>query len=272
MFSKDIKIETTSETEYGTLTGIDTIGNWKENMKIEGDKTIFTADREYIINYIIEDNVCKFELSRDFQIDEDSTEEDMNYMGTALYRTFRFDTFFLAVADALGIDLSLAYTYYSQNTDESIDVENDLDIIFSVVENDIFSVKVLSEKKSSETFTSTVSLEVNLLEMSKLDASKIDQSSYSTVTLVEPNEEDQIEDEKELPVDEGNEEEKEPQVKEDSEEEKKTPVNEDVKIDDTLANNDIPKAGIENVINIIGIILIVVCVLYLKNKKYRDIK
>lgn len=251
LFSKDIKIETNSGDEFGTSTGTTTIQ--RMNVKIEENKIILTEEDsniEFIINYAIEDNVCKFESSVDLQIDEDSTEGEALYAILLLIQQVsNLEVCYLAVADALGIDLSLACTYFAQNSSESTDVEND-----------IFSEKVISAEESSE-IVNTVLLEVNLLELSKLDESKIDKSSYSTVTLVEPNEEEQLEGEEQNPP--VNEEEKELPVDED---------NEEVKTDDTLADKDIPKAGVKNAIYGIGIILILVFVLYLKNKKYRDIK
>ena len=269
IFSKDIEISYNSEgeTSSSTIEAVNVeIGESKITIKEEG------AEKFEPINYVIEDNICKFNHKYTINITEDSgMEEALKEMAMILMQQLMLMDGYLATADAVGIDLSLAYTYFQQiGTEKAKEEITETTEKYSVVD-EVFSMEIIV---SETQYTS--SLEVNLEKLAELDESDINPNEKYAITLVEHTEdEEQPKEEIEEETDPQPEEEKKEEDKEDEKQDVVVVVPNDTKkedVDDTQAKTEIPKAGAKNIICITLIILMVVCVLYIKNKKYEDIK
>lgn len=247
-------IEITAQTESGTSnTKMDAqqveIGDSKIVIKEAG-----TEDMEPIV-YSIENNICKFEYTQALNISENTTQEEalQAVMMTMLQKKSIIEECYLAVADAIGKDLSLAYTYYAQKSAANNGGYSIVDEVFKM------------QMSTSQTEVSAY-LEINLEKMDELTESDIDSSSNYTVKLIDLTEGGTNDGQGDTPSGEqggngGN----------NPQEEVKT-ENQDTPKEDTQPEKDIPKAGKNNNLYIIVIMAVVMLMLYIKNKKYEDIK
>jgi len=186
IFSKDIEIH--GEFESGT-------SNSKHDamqVEIDDSKIVITeegAENFEPISFVIEDNICKFNHEYVVNVNEESTTEDAfaELMKIMLQQSM-IQRCYLATADAMGIDLSLAYTYYSQkssaNNQETTEEKSN-----SVVDEVFKQETIVSEDEMQY----TTYLEVDLQKMKELDETDLDSSSKFTVTLVGLNEEEENE-------------------------------------------------------------------------------
>lgn len=242
MFSNDIRIEQNSSKEAIILKGQDIQIQGNEIKIIDKDN-----EKEFNIKYTLENSVCKFESSIPIEITSNFTEEEMvKEFSPIMEQLGNYDICYLAVADALGVDLSLAYTYYAQNyNNETINTQNK-----------VYSIKTnLSTENSNiiEYNNFTIELEVNCTELMNLSSNDIDSSDTYTVTVI-TKEEDTIE-EGTTSTQEGTEKE-----------------NQEKKGDNTVSKNEIPKAGINKifVFIVLGIVILAI-LMYKKNKQYSGI-
>ena len=180
IYSKDVKISVKSE--YGTSDSRVTA----ENVEIGDSKIIFKdegAERFQPINYILEGNICKFEHEHIINISEDaSTEDALGEVAFILLQQTAIDRAFLAIADTMGIDLSLAYTYYSQKSTSS---EENI-----IITDDVFKKEVTTIESENKYITK---LEIDLQKMSELTEADIDTTTKYTVELAEKVIEEQCE-------------------------------------------------------------------------------
>lgn len=259
----------------------------------ENDKTKFIAIE---IDYALENNKAKFNLElspETFGKDESYVEENPLFiLALVLTPAEIMSTNYLAVADSLGIDLNLAASYYNQkmiNTNKEKDYEKDYNETY---ENDIF--KYTFSYKESEIKT-TSNLEVNLDELAKLNNTYLDGSATSIVK-VSNNPKDENNDDNNIAnnVTEDNNLANNTSNKNNTvnntvnnsvnntnKTENKIVNNTSNKIanqaqnkakDNTVANKKIPAAGAETIYYLILSIVVIALLLYVKIRKYDDIK
>ena len=126
-----------------------------------------------LMNYNIENDVYAFDLDinglKDFINFENnvSNDDEMLYFITLLSIAELSQSCFLATTDAVGQDLSLAYTYFAQQTN---------DLSKDNVDNGVFKLKVESNE-DKKTITSAT-LSINASNLKSLNKSMVDMSNY----------------------------------------------------------------------------------------------
>jgi len=250
MFTNDIKIKENSSGKIITIKA--------QEVQIQENqiKILDTNNKqEFNIKYNIENTVCKFESAIPIELSNNLTEEELIIALSPIINLLgNYDICYLAVADALGVDLSLAYTYYAQNyNNELIDTENK-----------IYSIKTnLPELMANATAVDkiTIELQVNCLELMKLNSSDIDNTNTYTVTVME---EEKQEEEKEEEV--------KPPINQEQDDKENGQQQNNTKGDETIVEQEIPKAGMGKVFGII-IFGVIICsiIIYKQNEKYKGI-
>lgn len=312
LLSSNIEIETTSITEIvpeegvtiegdNTVTATSTLKYSAPDEVIvndskiilkdydENDKTNFIAIE---MDYVLENNKAKFNLElspETFGKDETYIEENPLFIiALVLTPAEIMSTNYLAVADSLGIDLNLAASYYNQgmiNTNKENNYEKDYNEIY---ENDIY--KYTFSYKESEIKTTSI-LEVNLDELAKLNNTYLDGTATSIVK-VSNNPKDENNDDNNISnnvtednnlanntsntnntvnntVDNTNKTE-DKLVNNTSNEVTNQPQNKAK--DNTVANKKIPAAGAETIYYLMLSIVVIALALYVKIRKYDDVK
>lgn len=312
LLSSNIEIETTSITEIvpeegvtiegdNTVTATSTLKYSAPDEVIvndskiilkdydENDKTNFIAIE---MDYVLENNKAKFNLElspETFGKDETYIEENPLFIiALVLTPAEIMSTNYLAVADSLGIDLNLAASYYNQgmiNTNKENNYEKDYNEIY---ENDIY--KYTFSYKESEIKTTSI-LEVNLDELAKLNNTYLDGTATSIVK-VSNNSKDENNDDNNISnnvtednnlanntsntnntvnntVNNTNKTENK-LVNNTSNEVTNQPQNKAK--DNTVANKKIPAAGAETIYYLMLSIVVIALALYVKIRKYDDVK
>lgn len=312
LLSSNIEIETTSITEIvpeegvtiegdNTVTATSTLKYSAPDEVIvndskiilkdydENDKTNFIAIE---MDYVLENNKAKFNLElspETFGKDETYIEENPLFIIVLVLTPAEImSTNYLAVADSLGIDLNLAASYYNQgmiNTNKENNYEKDYNEIY---ENDIY--KYTFSYKESEIKTTSI-LEVNLDELAKLNNTYLDGTATSIVK-VSNNPKDENNDDNNISnnvtednnlanntsntnntvnntVDNTNKTE-DKLVNNTSNEVTNQPQNKAK--DNTVANKKIPAAGAETIYYLMLSIVVIALALYVKIRKYDDVK
>lgn len=312
LLSSNIEIETTSITEIvpeegvtiegdNTVTATSTLKYSAPDEVIvndskiilkdydENDKTNFIAIE---MDYVLENNKAKFNLElspETFGKDETYIEENPLFIiALVLTPAQIMSTNYLAVADSLGIDLNLAASYYNQgmiNTNKENNYEKDYNEIY---ENDIY--KYTFSYKESEIKTTSI-LEVNLDELAKLNNTYLDGTATSIVK-VSNNSKDENNDDNNISnnVTEDNNlanntsntnntvnntvnntnKTEDKLVNNTSNEVTNQPQNKAK--DNTVANKKIPAAGAETIYYLTLSIVVIALALYVKIRKYDDVK
>lgn len=312
LLSSNIEIETTSITEIvpeegvtiegdNTVTATSTLKYSAPDEVIvndskiilkdydENDKTNFIAIE---MDYVLENNKAKFNLElspETFGKDETYIEENPLFIiALVLTPAEIMSTNYLAVADSLGIDLNLAASYYNQgmiNTNKENNYEKDYNEIY---ENDIY--KYTFSYKESEIKTTSI-LEVNLDELAKLNNTYLDGTATSIVK-VSNNPKDENNDDNNISnnVTEDNNlanntsntnntvnntvnntnKTEDKLVNNTSNEVTNQPQNKAK--DNTVANKKIPAAGAETIYYLMLSIVVIALALYVKIRKYDDVK
>lgn len=312
LLSSNIEIETTSITEIvpeegvtiegdNTVTATSTLKYSAPDEVIvndskiilkdynENDKTNFIAIE---MDYVLENNKAKFNLElspETFGKDETYIEENPLFIiALVLTPAEIMSTNYLAVADSLGIDLNLAASYYNQgmiNTNKENNYEKDYNEIY---ENDIY--KYTFSYKESEIKTTSI-LEVNLDELAKLNNTYLDGTATSIVK-VSNNSKDENNDDNNISnnVTEDNNlanntsntnntvnntvnntnKTEDKLVNNTSNEVTNQPQNKAK--DNTVANKKIPAAGAETIYYLMLSIVVIALALYVKIRKYDDVK
>ena len=312
LLSSNIEIETTSITEIvpeegvtiegdNTVTATSTLKYSAPDEVIvndskiilkdydENDKTNFIAIE---MDYVLENNKAKFNLElspETFGKDETYIEENPLFIiALVLTPAEIMSTNYLAVADSLGIDLNLAASYYNQgmiNTNKENNYEKDYNEIY---ENDIY--KYTFSYKESEIKTTSI-LEVNLDELAKLNNTYLDGTATSIVK-VSNNSKDENNDDNNISnnVTEDNNLANNTSntnntvnntVNNTNKTEDKLVNNTSNKVanqpqnkakDNTVANKKIPAAGAETIYYLMLSIVVIALALYVKIRKYDDVK
>lgn len=312
LLSSNIEIETTSITEIvpeegvtiegdNTVTATSTLKYSAPDEVIvndskiilkdydENDKTNFIAIE---MDYVLENNKAKFNLElspETFGKDETYMEENPLFIiALVLTPAEIMSTNYLAVADSLGIDLNLAASYYNQgmiNTNKENNYEKDYNEIY---ENDIY--KYTFSYKESEIKTTSI-LEVNLDELAKLNNTYLDGTATSIVK-VSNNPKDENNDDNNISnnVTEDNNLANNTSntnntvnntVNNTNKTENKLVNNTSNKVanqpqnkakDNTVANKKIPAAGAETIYYLMLSIVVIALALYVKIRKYDDVK
>lgn len=312
LLSSNIEIETTSITEIvpeegvtiegdNTVTATSTLKYSAPDEVIvndskiilkdydENDKTNFIAIE---MDYVLENNKAKFNLElspETFGKDETYIEENPLFIiALVLTPAEIMSTNYLAVADSLGIDLNLAASYYNQgmiNTNKENNYEKDYNEIY---ENDIY--KYTFSYKESEIKTTSI-LEVNLDELAKLNNTYLDGTATSIVK-VSNNSKDENNDDNNISnnVTEDNNLANNTSntnntvnntVNNTNKTENKLVNNTSNKVanqpqnkakDNTVANKKIPAAGAETIYYLMLSIVVIALALYVKIRKYDDVK
>lgn len=312
LLSSNIEIETTSITEIvpeegvtiegdNTVTATSTLKYSAPDEVIvndskiilkdydENDKTNFIAIE---MDYVLENNKAKFNLElspETFGKDETYIEENPLFIiALVLTPAQIMSTNYLAVADSLGIDLNLAASYYNQgmiNTNKENNYEKDYNEIY---ENDIY--KYTFSYKESEIKTTSI-LEVNLDELAKLNNTYLDGTATSIVK-VSNNPKDENNDDNNISnnVTEDNNLANNTSntnntvnntVNNTNKTENKLVNNTSNKVanqpqnkakDNTVANKKIPAAGAETIYYLMLSIVVIALALYVKIRKYDDVK
>lgn len=259
VLTSQVKIETKGENGSSTVT----LGQ-DENEKITVEdskiKYIIEQNSGFDINYSIENGKCIFKTVLDY--DGSNVETDDQAITKVVMCMIQYNAIqecYIAVSDAMGVDNSLAYTYFSQKYNET-----------NKISNEVYNLTKNENETSME-----INLEIDIEALSKLDSSKLDAKSFSTVTISKTESEKEKEEIKE-------EEKKEiadTTIKENS----NNPMGNQDKTgttpkisnpnDNTKAKSIIPKTGRTVKINIaIMALLIIAVVTYKKTKQYKDIK
>ena len=312
LLSSNIEIETTSITEIvpeegvtiegdNTVTATSTLKYSAPDEVIvndskiilkdydENDKTNFIAIE---MDYVLENNKAKFNLElspETFGKDETYIEENPLFIiALVLTPAEIMSTNYLAVADSLGIDLNLAASYYNQgmiNTNKENNYEKDYNEIY---ENDIY--KYTFSYKESEIKTTSI-LEVNLDELAKLNNTYLDGTATSIVK-VSNNPKDENNDDNNISnnVTEDNNLANNTSntnntvnntVNNTNKTENKLVNNTSNKVanqpqnkakDNTVANKKTPAAGAETIYYLMLSIVVIALALYVKIRKYDDVK
>lgn len=312
LLSSNIEIETTSITEIvpeegvtiegdNTVTATSTLKYSAPDEVIvndskiilkdydENDKTNFIAIE---MDYVLENSKAKFNLElspETFGKDETYIEENPLFIiALVLTPAEIMSTNYLAVADSLGIDLNLAASYYNQgmiNTNKENNYEKDYNEIY---ENDIY--KYTFSYKESEIKTTSI-LEVNLDELAKLNNTYLDGTATSIVK-VSNNPKDENNDDNNISnnVTEDNNLANNTSntnntvnntVNNTNKTENKLVNNTSNKVanqpqnkakDNTVANKKIPAAGAETIYYLMLSIVVIALALYVKIRKYDDVK
>ena len=312
LLSSNIEIETTSITEIvpeegvtiegdNTVTATSTLKYSAPDEVIvndskiilkdydENDKTNFIAIE---MDYVLENNKAKFNLElspETFGKDETYIEENPLFIiALVLTPAEIMSTNYLAVADSLGIDLNLAASYDNQgmiNTNKENNYEKDYNEIY---ENDIY--KYTFSYKESEIKTTSI-LEVNLDELAKLNNTYLDGTATSIVK-VSNNSKDENNDDNNISnnVTEDNNLANNTSntnntvnntVNNTNKTENKLVNNTSNKVanqpqnkakDNTVANKKIPAAGAETIYYLMLSIVVIALALYVKIRKYDDVK
>lgn len=282
----DNTVTTTSTLEYSAPDEV-IVNDSKIILKDydENDKTNFIAIE---MDYALENNKAKFNLElspETFGKDETYIEENPLFIiALVLTPAEIMSTNYLAVADSLGIDLNLAASYYNQgmiNTNKENNYEKDYNEVY---ENDIY--KYTFSYKESEIKTTSI-LEVNLDELAKLNNTYLDGTATSIVK-VSNNPKDENNDDNNIlnNVTEDNNlanntANTNNTVNNTNKTENKVVNNTSNKVtnqpqnkakDNTVANKKIPAAGAETIYYLMLSIVVIALALYVKIRKYDDVK
>ena len=282
----DNTVTTTSTLEYSAPDEV-IVNDSKIILKDydENDKTNFIAIE---MDYALENNKAKFNLElspETFGKDETYIEENPLFIiALVLTPAEIMSTNYLAVADSLGIDLNLAASYYNQgmiNTNKENNYEKDYNEVY---ENDIY--KYTFSYKESEIKTTSI-LEVNLDELAKLNNTYLDGTATSIVK-VSNNPKDENNDDNNIlnNVTEDNNlanntANTNNTVNNTNKTENKLVNNTSNKVtnqpqnkakDNTVANKKIPAAGAETIYYLMLSIVVIALALYVKIRKYDDVK
>lgn len=282
----DNTVTTTSTLEYSAPDEV-IVNDSKIILKDydENDKTNFIAIE---MDYALENNKAKFNLElspETFGKDETYIEENPLFIiALVLTPAEIMSTNYLAVADSLGIDLNLAASYYNQgmiNTNKENNYEKDYNEVY---ENDIY--KYTFSYKESEIKTTSI-LEVNLDELAKLNNTYLDGTATSIVK-VSNNPKDENNDDNNISnnVTEDNNlanntSNTNNTVNNTNKTENKLVNNTSNKVtnqaqnkakDNTVANKKIPAAGAETIYYLMLSIVVIALALYVKIRKYDDVK
>lgn len=154
----------------------------------EGQETLIKID------YIFENNRCEFSINsglKDFGMDENDAQGNVFLLlAIAMMHSEATANSFMAVADSLGIDLNLAHSYYSQVISFQEDAEADQSgKTTQVVEDDIFNYTLSYDEN---TMNVQSSIQIDMDKLSKLDNSYLNGDAKSTVKLLNtPNLDDE---------------------------------------------------------------------------------
>ena len=150
------------------------------------------------IDYTFENNKCAFDMNyslSDFGMDE-SNPESAAFMLIALLmmQSEAMANGFMAAADCLNISLDLAHSYYSQIVSLQQEGQKNADGIYSqVIESDVFKYSLIYNENTIEVQSN---MEIDMDELSKLTENDLNGNAKSTVTLLNtPNIDDENEDE-----------------------------------------------------------------------------
>lgn len=252
ILTSEVKIETKSENANSTITlGVEE----GEKIVVEDSeiKYYYKQENVFDIEYFIEDGKCTFHTILDYNNKNIDNEDDaMSKIALIMAQYYTIQKSYISVSNALGIDNSLAYTYFSQNYTDS-----------EQISNQIYTLTQIETEDSME-----ITLEINIEELAKLDSSMIDSTSFSTVTITKTSNEEKEEENINNTVD---------NTTGEAEEEKENNVVTDNTVDNTVDNtistNKIPAAGRKMTLAIFVLIIVIVTgVGYLKVREYNDVK
>lgn len=156
--------------------------NSKLKYTISDNSVVLDAEGYVIkINYSLEDNKCVLTSKTDLawyinelkKADVEVTQTEILFVASLLpevnYSILR--DAYLSVVDAVGVDYSLAYTYFYQKIDTNSGKKNVVDTVFNY------------ERTTLEDNETTFKLEIKLDELAALDSSKVKEFPKATVTL-----------------------------------------------------------------------------------------
>lgn len=249
------------------------------------------------IDYTFENNKCVFDMNstlKDFGIDE-SNPEGAAFMLIAILmmQSEAMANGFMAVADCLDINLDLAHSYYSQIVSLQEDGEKDANGIYSqIMESDIFKYSLTYNENTIEVQSK---IEIDIDKLSKLTDADLNGNAKSTVKLLNtPNIDDENEDENTTnnAITNTNNSVNNTTnnivnnttnnvvnkvsnnvVNNTTNKVNNVASNQNVKpVDNTTTNKIIPEAGSESVFCILTSLVIISLLMYVKLRKYDDIK
>ena len=171
LFSKNITIVTTTSSNDGNATTTRKIV--ASNVSIANSQMQITdasTGKLFFIDYKIEGDVCKFTSSVDLsQVDDLEIDPTILQVMLPMYQATYLELCYLTVADATGVDFSLADTYYNQKINGQT----------GNVQCDVFSYAQVTDTNN----ISNITLEINLTQLKQLNSSKIDETPSCTVTV-----------------------------------------------------------------------------------------
>ncbi|MCI8309328.1 MAG: hypothetical protein HFJ45_03800 [Clostridia bacterium] len=166
MFAKTITLEETAENgEVISTTTLNKGTKFEVNdSQIKVTYTYNGKEENFLIDYKFEENKCKFNTKY----------ESTNKIEDEILKVFKSNIYvaYWAVSDTTKINLSLAYNYFRQETNNLAD--NSSNEIF------IYTNEITDNSAS-------FNLEVNLGELEKLEATKLKESANVKITFYEEN-------------------------------------------------------------------------------------
>lgn len=138
------------------------------------------------INYELNNGTYKFDFDMkgckeyfDFSTQGETGMEELYPLLVLLFQAQLLQNCYLAVSETVGQDLSLAYTYFTQEV-EKADTENEINI-----KNNVFEYKVEATEKNNNISIDSASLSVNSNNLKNLNKSMVDKSNYYYVIIGE---------------------------------------------------------------------------------------
>lgn len=270
LFASDVKIETVTKTDNGSGTSTTTY-EAPEELNVTESQIIMKESDDgheivFKINYSIEDKVAKFDMSMSpSEIGlEDEEELALGLLGLLLVQSESMTMSFLSTAEACGIDLELANSYYNQvissqemgNTDEN-------GITTQTIEDDIIKYVL---KYSEDDLTIQSSIEIQLDKLAELDSTDLNGTVTSTITFLNQSSNNNSNNTIENNTNQNK------TVNNTSNTAKNNTSTNNNIVDNTVANKIIPAAGIEKASCIILVIVTIGLLIYVKIKQYDDVK
>lgn len=191
-----VTVENENSTGTSTVTSTYTAPN---ELEITDSQIILKESEEgkefaFKIDYVLEDNVLKFEskLTQDdfseLLNSEDETENALLTLGLIMMGMELPKTSFLAAAEAVGVDLEVANSYYYQIDDSEVadTSEDDNQPYDETEENEIYKRRIYFDNTNLvlETY-----LEVYLNELAGVDENDLDGTVESKITFISTPEE-----------------------------------------------------------------------------------
>ena len=189
----DGTVTSTSKTTYDAPTEVSITDSQIILKEVEDGQEMLIK-----IDYTLENNKCIFDMNsslKDFGMDENDPESSaFMLIGILMMQSEAMANGFMAAADYLGIDLNLAHSYYSQIINFAEEGQKDDEGVYSqIMESDVFKY-ILTYNENTINVHSNIEIDVE--KLAELTDADLNGKAISTVKLLNtPNLEDGNEEE-----------------------------------------------------------------------------